>query len=162
VDFCWLSGTIHNFRWPKGAIKPEWIWGNPNDPICQAGDTIGCGLLLTPENNLAIFFTANGILMGRPFCYGFASSTINFAGKQIPIKNPGTMLFPTTRVRGISVEANFGNDLAKPFKYDINTCPGLALQHASNSMCIVQHAQPLQQPVQCYPSKLSTTKRSPS
>jgi hypothetical protein len=25
----------------------------------------------------------------------------------------------------VSVEANFGNDLAKPFKYDIEKCPGL-------------------------------------
>jgi hypothetical protein len=51
-----LSGYIHNFEWPNGAIRPEWN---------GQGDVVGCGLLLNPENNLFIFFTANGILMGQ-------------------------------------------------------------------------------------------------
>jgi hypothetical protein len=57
-DFCWLSGEEHDFEWPNGAIKPEW-----NGP-----GVVGCGLLLNPANELSIFFTGNGILMGKFFC----------------------------------------------------------------------------------------------
>jgi hypothetical protein len=46
-------------------------------------------------------------------------------GKQIPIKSTITTLYPTISMHGnVSVEANFGDDLAMPFKYDINN-----LQH---------------------------------
>jgi hypothetical protein len=55
-DWCLLSGKLHDFEWPNGAIKPKW-----NGP----GDVIGCGLLLNPENKLSIFFTLNGILLGK-------------------------------------------------------------------------------------------------
>jgi hypothetical protein len=55
-DRCWLSGQRHLFEWPNGAIKPKW-----NGP----GDVYGCGLLLNPGNKLSIFFTGNGILMGK-------------------------------------------------------------------------------------------------
>jgi hypothetical protein len=51
-----LSGKSHPFEWPNEAIKPKW-----NDQ----GDVIGCGLLLNPENEVSIFFTGNGILMGQ-------------------------------------------------------------------------------------------------
>jgi hypothetical protein len=51
-----LSGWKYQFDWPNGAIKPKW-----NDQ----GDVIGCGLLLNPANELSIFFTGNGILMGQ-------------------------------------------------------------------------------------------------
>jgi hypothetical protein len=54
-DHCYLSGMQHKFEWPPGAIRPYWN---------GIGDTLGCGILLNPKNELAIFFTANGIIMG--------------------------------------------------------------------------------------------------
>jgi hypothetical protein len=56
---CWLSKNLHNFEWPNGAIRPTW-----NGP----GDVFGCGLLMSPEKKLSIFFTGNGILMGQFIC----------------------------------------------------------------------------------------------
>jgi hypothetical protein len=55
-DSCLLAGTRHWFEWPTGAIRPEWN---------GRGDVMGCGILLNSKNELAIFFTANGILMGK-------------------------------------------------------------------------------------------------
>jgi hypothetical protein len=55
-DQYWLSGKLHDFEWPNGAIKPKW-----NGP----GDVAGCGLLLNPANEVSLFFTVNGILMGQ-------------------------------------------------------------------------------------------------
>jgi hypothetical protein len=37
-------------------------------------------------------------------------------------------LFPTVEV-GFTVEANFGDDLAKPFEYDVKNCPGMGLNY---------------------------------
>jgi hypothetical protein len=38
----------------------------------------------------------------------------------------GNCLIPTVGLwEGVSVEANFGEDLAKPFKYNVDTFPGL-------------------------------------
>jgi hypothetical protein len=45
-----------NGHWPNGAIKPKWN---------GCGDVIGCGLLLYSANELYIFFTQNGIIMGQ-------------------------------------------------------------------------------------------------
>jgi hypothetical protein len=55
---CWLSGKlkIHQFQWSNGVIKPE---------RNGRGDVLGCGILLSPKNELSIFFTGNGILMGQ-------------------------------------------------------------------------------------------------
>jgi hypothetical protein len=55
-DFCRLSGKEHDFEWPNGAIKPE---------SKGQGDVLGCGLLLSSENEVSIFFTGNGLLMGK-------------------------------------------------------------------------------------------------
>jgi hypothetical protein len=55
-DNCLLLGTSHWFEWPNGAIRPKWD---------GCGDVMGCGILLNSKNELAIFFTANGILMGK-------------------------------------------------------------------------------------------------
>jgi hypothetical protein len=58
-DYYWLSGKKHYFEGPNGAaIEPEWT-GQGND------DVVGCGLLQSPEKGLAIFFTANGTLIGQ-------------------------------------------------------------------------------------------------
>jgi hypothetical protein len=55
-DYCWISGKQYQFEWPNGAIKPKWN---------GKGDVVGCGLLLNPENEVSIFFTGNGILIGQ-------------------------------------------------------------------------------------------------
>jgi hypothetical protein len=52
---CSLAGKTHPFEWPNGATKPKWDGQQ---------DVIGCGLLLSPKKEMAIFFTANRILMG--------------------------------------------------------------------------------------------------
>jgi hypothetical protein len=51
-----------------------------------------------------------------------------FSGKQIPISSPSDYLTPTIRVKKINVEVNFGDNPAKPFKFDINKCQGLVFQ----------------------------------
>jgi hypothetical protein len=58
---CWLSGNSHKFEWPNGVTRPTW-----NGP----GDVLGCGLLMSSNNELSIFFTGNGILMGQFICAG--------------------------------------------------------------------------------------------
>jgi hypothetical protein len=55
-DLCWLSGKSHPFEWSNCALKPEWN---------GIGDVFGCGVSLNPVNELSIFFTGNGILMGQ-------------------------------------------------------------------------------------------------
>jgi hypothetical protein len=53
---CLLAGERHRFELPEGAIQPE---------MKQFGNVFGCGLVLDPDNNLAIFFTLNGKLLGE-------------------------------------------------------------------------------------------------
>jgi hypothetical protein len=52
-----------------------------------------------------------------------------FAGKKIPISPTVDRLFPAvTMLPEVSyIEANFGDDPAKPFEYDIKNCLGLGL-----------------------------------
>jgi hypothetical protein len=52
---CWLDGDYHRFELPEGAVRPSWKHIN----------VFGCGLVLDPDNNLAIFFTLNGKLLGE-------------------------------------------------------------------------------------------------
>jgi hypothetical protein len=52
---CWLSNKEHAFEWPNG-VKPKWT--------CL-GAVVGCGLVLNTKNELAIFFTGNGFLLGK-------------------------------------------------------------------------------------------------
>jgi hypothetical protein len=52
-DHCSVSGNKHILEWPNNA---EW---NGKD------DVVGCGLVLSPKNQLAIFFTGNGTLIGQ-------------------------------------------------------------------------------------------------
>jgi hypothetical protein len=54
----YLFGEEHPFEWSNDAIKPRWNGKG-------VGDVYGCGLLLNSMNELAIFFTYNGILMGQ-------------------------------------------------------------------------------------------------
>jgi hypothetical protein len=59
------------------------------------------------------------------FSLKFHDRIYTIGGKPIPINPLGERLFPTVSMwRHISVEANFG---AKPFKYDIQNCPGFVV-----------------------------------
>jgi hypothetical protein len=49
----WLAGKQHKFEHPR-----------PNGAIVTGG-VFGCGLLLNPKNELAVFFTLNGNLLGK-------------------------------------------------------------------------------------------------
>jgi hypothetical protein len=55
---CFISAEHHHFVCPGvGAVfRPEWK---------PKGNIFGCGLLLDPNDKLAIFFTVNGKLMGQ-------------------------------------------------------------------------------------------------
>jgi hypothetical protein len=57
-NHCHLSSSWveHAFERPNGAIKPE---------ANGIGDVVGCGLMLSSQNEVSIFFTGNGILMGQ-------------------------------------------------------------------------------------------------
>jgi hypothetical protein len=48
-----------------------------------------------------------------------------FAGKQMPISPSMDCLYATLELCHASMEANFGNDPAKPFAYNIEECPGM-------------------------------------
>jgi hypothetical protein len=71
-DNYWHDGQRQRLELPSGAIIPEWkarlpfeLATDPNRPEWNYhGDVIGCGLLLDSENELAIFFSLNGILRG--------------------------------------------------------------------------------------------------
>jgi hypothetical protein len=50
-----------------------------------------------------------------------------FSGKRISINHlPENDLLPTINMCNALLEANFGENPAKPFKFYINACPGLA------------------------------------
>jgi hypothetical protein len=66
-DKCQVSGKKHKFEWPNGTAKPKWN---------AEGDMVGCGLVLSPNNKLAIFFTGNGILMGQFLLLGIKNRKI--------------------------------------------------------------------------------------
>jgi hypothetical protein len=57
-----------------------------------------------------------------------------FAGRQIPISPSVDQLFPYITMSSmggndiVELVANFGDDLDKPFEYDIKTCPGMGLE----------------------------------
>jgi hypothetical protein len=54
---------------------------------------------------------------------------VKFTGNPIPINPTVDILYPTVSMAGnASVEANFGDDSAKPFQYDINKCSGLMFE----------------------------------
>jgi hypothetical protein len=52
---CRLAGEPHFFELPEGAVEQE---------MKEFGNVFGCGLVLDLDNNLTIFFTLNGKLMG--------------------------------------------------------------------------------------------------
>jgi hypothetical protein len=91
---------------------------------------VGCGLLQNPGNEVSIFFTGNGILIGQFFLSGRACFLYCSPGKQIQINPSADCLYPLVTMRDfadMTLETNFGDDPAKPFKYDIEKCPGLGL-----------------------------------
>jgi hypothetical protein len=54
---CRLAGARHPFELPEGSVRPTW---NRYSVFVY-----GCGLVLDPEDRLAIFFTVNGKLLGE-------------------------------------------------------------------------------------------------
>jgi hypothetical protein len=61
LNECWIAGEEHRFELPEGADRPR----QKKD---GTDDVYGCGLVLDPENKLAIFFTLNGQLLGELDC----------------------------------------------------------------------------------------------
>jgi hypothetical protein len=99
-------------------------------------DVAGCGLLIDPNDKLAIFFTFNGKLIGdfgdgigfiyKNFSINFNKIFTHFIGRQIPISTSVDRLYPAIEMLYMmSSEANFGDDPAKPFKFDVKNFPGL-------------------------------------
>jgi hypothetical protein len=115
--YYWLSG--------EGKYKKKFEWPNEVNGVPKRngpGNVAGCGLLLNAENKLFIFFTFNGILLGKFKFYHCLIAPLKlcyFAGKQMPISPSVNCLYPTLEMWYVSVEANFGNDPAKPFQYNI-------------------------------------------
>jgi hypothetical protein len=121
----WLGQERHHFGWRQrligGVEEPKWK---------HDGDVVGCGLVLDPQNKLAIFFTLNGTLMGKFWDFGMwpEITPLQFLDKQTPICPSVDRLFPTVTMwdADMFLEANFGDDpVAKPFEYDIKKCPGM-------------------------------------
>lgn len=56
-DECSLEGEKHGL---ESAAEVDIFMKHKDD-----GNIYGCGLLLDPDNQLAIFFTLNGILLGE-------------------------------------------------------------------------------------------------
>jgi hypothetical protein len=54
---CRLAGETHYFELVDGAIQSP-------APKLNGTDVYGCGLVIDPNDKLAIFFTLNGILIG--------------------------------------------------------------------------------------------------
>jgi hypothetical protein len=65
------SGIVHDFEWPDRAIKPEWK---------GLGNVVGCGITIDRNGKLSLFFTLNGILLGK-FCgrIGLKRKILQFA-----------------------------------------------------------------------------------
>jgi hypothetical protein len=57
LDKYWIAGEQHRFELPEGADRPR--------PKNDGTDVYGCGLVLDPEDKVAIFFTLNGQLLGE-------------------------------------------------------------------------------------------------
>jgi hypothetical protein len=91
------------------------------------GDVLGCGLMMSNNDKLSIFFTGNGILMG----FYFVNSDSHFnatglTGNKLPISPTVDRLFPTVTISwNNSLAANFGEVATECFQYDIKTSPGL-------------------------------------
>jgi hypothetical protein len=54
--YCLIDKDRHNFEWSE-KVKPDW-------ELKGQGNVCGCGLLVAPNDKLAIFFTFNGKLIG--------------------------------------------------------------------------------------------------
>jgi hypothetical protein len=51
----YIAGTKKDFQWPPGTVKPD----------LNGAAHFGCGLLIGTDEKVSVFFTANGILMGK-------------------------------------------------------------------------------------------------
>jgi hypothetical protein len=56
-DYCVLANDRPCLEWPKEILKPGRL-------LKGQGNVGGCGLLVDPNDKLAIFFTFNGKLIG--------------------------------------------------------------------------------------------------
>jgi hypothetical protein len=59
AGWCCIAGNRHRFEWPEEAKAIPWWQYDYRRRI------YGCGLLIDPEDNLSIFFTKNGTLLGQ-------------------------------------------------------------------------------------------------
>jgi hypothetical protein len=60
--------------------------------------------------------------------YLLRSPNKNYSDRQFPIEPTVDHLVPTVTMWDMSMEANFGDNPAKPFEYDIKKCPGMGLE----------------------------------
>jgi hypothetical protein len=51
-----------------------------------------------------------------------------FTGKPISIEQREKQLVPVVHIFNVSLEANFGQDPGRPFKFDMDKCPELAFE----------------------------------
>jgi hypothetical protein len=80
---------------------------------------------MNSDDKLTVFFTLNGILMGLVLIFSSIFFLDYFSGRQFQIDPRVDRLFPTVTLWDhMSLEANFGDNPAKPFEYDIKNVLG--------------------------------------
>jgi hypothetical protein len=63
-----LAGQRHRFEFPEGIVRPV---------LKDTGNVYGCGILMNPDDNVTIFFTRNGILIGSILITFFDLNLLN-------------------------------------------------------------------------------------
>jgi hypothetical protein len=91
----WLSGKPHKLECPLGPIGE--------------GDVVGCGLLLDSKDELAIFFTLNGILLGNKLLLTHIIKLMIYCkiiGKKNPINPKVDRLYPTVSFKHLKKQSS--------------------------------------------------------
>jgi hypothetical protein len=55
-----VAGQYHHFEFPEGVIRPK---------LKETENVAGCGILIDSDDELTIFFTMNGILIGSAIIF---------------------------------------------------------------------------------------------